>query len=110
MDSSNSPAEAADAAPGTVTLPAPTAWPLVLAFGITLLFAGLVTSESVSALGGFLIIAGAVGWFRNVLPQEVQECVPVTLEQSAIATTRQDVARLKFADQPQRAWLPLETY
>ena len=39
----------------TLELPASTAWPLVLAFGITLTFAGLVTSGAVSVLGGFLI-------------------------------------------------------
>ena len=32
-------------------MPAPTAWPIVLAFGITLLFAGMVTSGAVSVLG-----------------------------------------------------------
>jgi len=94
----------------TLELPAPTAWPLVLAFGITLAFAGLVTSESVSVLGGILIIAGAVGWFRNVLPHEEHESVSVTPGEPAIATTRRDVARLEVADQPKRAWLPLETY
>ncbi len=36
---------------GSVELPAPTAWPIVLAFGLTLVFAGLVTSASVSLLG-----------------------------------------------------------
>src|SRR5579859_1678853 len=95
---------------GTLELPAPTAWPLVLAFGTTLAFAGLVTSESVSVLGGVLVIAGAVGWFRNVLPHEAHESVPVLPEEPAIATTRRDVARLEVADQPKRAWLPLETY
>ncbi|MCU1334059.1 MAG: hypothetical protein JWM08_3051 [Candidatus Angelobacter sp.] len=95
---------------GTLELPAPTAWPLVLAFGITLVFAGLVTSESVSVLGGILIIAGAVGWFRNVLPHEEHESVSVTPGEPAIATTRRDVERLDVASQPQRAWLPLETY
>jgi hypothetical protein len=95
---------------GTLELPAPTAWPLVLAFGITLVFAGLVTSESVSVLGGILIIAGAVGWFRNVLPHEEHESVSVTPGEPAIATTRRAVARLDVASQPQRAWLPLETY
>jgi len=95
---------------GTLELPAPTAWPLVLAFGTTLAFAGLVTSESVSVLGGVLVIAGAVGWFRNVLPHEAHESVPVMPEEPAIATTRRDVARLEVADQPKRAWLPLETY
>ena len=91
-------------------LPAPTAWPLVLAFGITLVFAGLVTSEPVSVLGGILVIAGAVGWFRNVLPHEEHESVSVTPGEPVIATTRRDVARLEVADQPKRAWLPLETY
>ncbi len=91
-------------------LPAPTAWPLVLAFGFTLVFAGLVTSESVSVLGAVLAIAGAVGWFRNVLPHEAHESVPVMTEQAAIATTRHDVARLEVANQPKRAWLPLEIY
>ena len=95
---------------GTLELPAPTAWPLVLAFGITLTFAGLVTSGAVSVLGGFLIIAGAVGWFRNVLPYEAHESVSVTPVEPAIATTRRDVARLEMANQPQRAWLPLEIY
>jgi hypothetical protein len=94
----------------TLELPAPTAWPLVLAFGIALIFTGLVTSESVSVLGGMLAIAGAVGWFRNVLPHEAHESVPVMLGETAIATTRRDVARLEVANQPQRAWLPLETY
>jgi hypothetical protein len=75
-----------------------------------LLFAGLVTSEPVSVLGGILIIAGAVGWFRNVLPNEKHESVSVTPVEPAIATTRRDVARLEVASQPHRAWLPLETY
>lgn len=93
-----------------VELPAPTAWPLVLAFGITLVFAGLVTSGSVSVLGGVLVIAGTVGWFRNVLPHEAHESVSVVSDQPAIATTRRDVARLQIAHKPQRAWLPLEIY
>ena len=91
-------------------LPAPTAWPLVLAFGFTLVFAGLVTSEPVSVLGAVLAIAGAVGWFRNVLPHEAHESVSVMTEQPAVATTRPDVARLEVANQPKRAWLPLEIY
>ena len=42
----------------TIELPAPTAWPVVLAFGLTLVFAGLVTSRSVSILGAILALAG----------------------------------------------------
>ena len=61
----------------TIEVPAPTPWPIVLAFGITLLFAGLVTSEAVSVLGAVVAIAGAVGWFRDVLPYEAHESVQV---------------------------------
>src|SRR5713226_3751034 len=95
---------------GTLKLPAPTAWPLVLAFGLTLVFAGLVTSESVSVLGGVLAIASAVGWLRNILPHEAHEFVSVVPDQPSIATTRREVARLEVANQPKRAWLPLEIY
>jgi len=49
----------------------------VLAFGITLVFAGLLTNATVSMLGGIIAIAGAVGWFRDVLPFEAHEIVPV---------------------------------
>jgi len=53
-----------------IELPAPTAWPMVAALGITLGFAGLVTNGIVSVVGVVLTIAGAVGWFRDVLPVE----------------------------------------
>src|ERR1051325_10228713 len=59
----------------TLEMPAPTAWPIVLAFGTTLLFAGLVTSASISILGAVLMVVGAVGWFRDVLPHEAHEAV-----------------------------------
>src|SRR5215510_10201119 len=93
-----------------VQLPETTARHIVLAFGIALIFAGLVTDVSVSVLGAVLAIAGSVGWFRNVLPHEAHESVPVVPEQAAIATTRRDVARLEIASQPKRAWLPVEIY
>src|SRR5687768_8942563 len=50
-------------------MPAPTAWPLVVALGITLAFAGLVTHAAVSAVGIVLVLIGAVGWWRDVLPE-----------------------------------------
>ena len=55
--------------PEKIEMPAATAWPLVLAFGFTLVFAGFVTAASVSILGTILIVAGAAGWFRQVLPR-----------------------------------------
>src|SRR6266852_1442031 len=97
-------------APREIEVPAPTAWPFVLAFGFTLLFAGLVTSLSVSVLGAVLSLAGCIGWFREVFPHEHEEVVPVVPEDTRITTERRIVERLPVtADQP-RAWLPVHTY
>ncbi len=68
-------------APVEIEMPASTAWPIVLAFGFTLMFAGLLTSVSVSALGLVLSVAGCVGWFREVFPQQHEETVPVVFEE-----------------------------
>jgi hypothetical protein len=96
--------------PGAVSLPAPTTWPIVLAFGITLLFAGLVTTVPVSILGAALAVIAGVGWFRDVLPQEKQETVEVG-EQPVLATSdRRVVERLPIAPELPRALLPLEIY
>jgi hypothetical protein len=102
------PAEASP--PETVRLPAPTSWPIVLAFGVSLLFAGLVTSASVSLLGAILVIAGCVGWFRDILPHEKHVEVPIVEEYAPITTARPQVSRLPIAPDLPRALLPLETY
>jgi hypothetical protein len=103
-------ADRSTGAPVEIEVPASTAWPLVLAFGFTLMFAGLLTSASVSVLGVVLAVAGCVGWFREVLPQEHEETVPVTFEEYRIATERRIVERVPVAPQLVRAWLPLQTY
>src|SRR5271170_8071432 len=97
-------------AAGTVRLPAPTSWPIVLAFGVTLLFAGLVTSASVSLLGAILVISGCVGWFCDILPHEKHVEVPLVEEYAPITTARSQVARLPSAPDLPRAVLPLEAY
>ena len=81
-------AQEAEPLSGSVELPAPTAWPIVLAVGLTLVFAGLVTSASVSLLGAILAVASCVGWFRDVLPHEKHESVPVAEKVPAVATSR----------------------
>ena len=97
--------------PSTVELPAPTAWPIILAFGFTLMFAGLVTSASVSILGLIFTVAGCVGWFRDVLPHEKHESVPVVPRAVTMATSRPQVARVEWMNQElHRARLPLEIY
>jgi len=102
--------QASEEAPNTIEMPAPTAWPIALAFGITLLFAGLVTSEAVSILGAIIAIAGAVGWFREVLPHEAHESVPVVPQLVEVTTTRREVARIGIGLELRRAYLPLEIY
>jgi hypothetical protein len=104
------PAEQRSRAPSEIEVPASTAWPLVLAFGFTLVFAGLLTSASVSVLGAVLAIAGCVGWFREVFPHEHEDVVPVVPADLVIATERRVVERLPVAPEQVRAWLPLETY
>ncbi len=96
--------------PDTLEVPAPTAWPVVLAFGTILLFAGLVTSGFVSFLGAVLMAASAVGWFRDVLPHEAHESVVVRPGVPAVVTSRRTVAHVQIAGELPRAWLPLEIY
>lgn len=97
-------------APRAIEVPAPTAWPFALAFGVALLFAGLVTSPSISALGAVLSLAGSVGWFRQVLPHEHEESVPVIPEDIRVRTGRPLVERLPISADQLRAWLPVQTY
>src|SRR5580700_1385060 len=94
----------------TIKMPASTSWPLVLAFGMTLLFAGMVTSDAVSVLGAIVAIAGAIGWFRDVLPHEAHETVAVMPEAAPVTTARRGVVRMAVANELQRAYLPLEIY
>ena len=96
--------------PREIDVPASTAWPLVLAFGITLLFAGLLTSLSVTVLGAVLSVAGCVGWFREVFPQQHEEPVRIVSEDLRITTSRRIVERVPIAADQLRAWLPVHTY
>ena len=96
--------------PAEIKVPASTAWPIVLAFGFTLMFAGLLTNASVSVLGFVLAAAGCVGWFRDVFPREHQERVPVVFEERRIMTEHPVVERIPVTPTLVRAWLPLETY
>ena len=93
----------------TILLPAPTPWPIVLAFGIALAFAGVVTNAIISAFGGVLVVCGCYGWFRQVLPQEAQEEVPLEEDKTTITSVRKEVARIHISEL-HRAYLPLETY
>jgi hypothetical protein len=106
----STPIEQASRPPQEIASPAPTAWPLVLAFGFALIFTGLLTSVSVSVLGAVLTVAGCVGWFREVLPLEHELELPIVPEEFAAVTNRPVVDRLPVAPDQLRAWLPLRTH
>jgi len=92
-----------------VELPAPTAWPIILAFGVMLSFASLVTNAGIGIAGIALAISGCIGWFRQVLPQEHHEMVPRAAAVAEAVSIRTSVARLDVSDQ-HRAYLPIESY
>jgi hypothetical protein len=93
-----------------IEVPASTAWPLVLAAGCTLAFAGLLTNLSVTILGAILSAAGCVGWMREVVPGDHEEPLAIFPEDSQVTTKRRVVDRLAIAPEQVRAWLPVRTY
>jgi hypothetical protein len=110
MPPADSQSQASETSPGTIHLPAPTAWPITLALGAALLMAGLVTNAEIGILGAILFLAGCVGWFRDVFPQEKEEAIEVKVEIARVVTYRREVERLPVAPDLPRALLPLETY
>jgi hypothetical protein len=92
-----------------IEMPASTAWPILLAFGITLCFASLVTSAGVGFAGFVLVCCGVGGWARQVLPDERYEMVPVTATRSAPLRPRTHVAHIEISE-VHRAFLPVESY
>lgn len=94
---------------GVVHLPTPTSWPLVLSLGITLLLTGLVTSWVISLLGVVLTLPAIVGWFRQVLPHERHEEVPVVTRVDQIMSRRTNVIRIPLSEEHRKV-LPYETY
>jgi hypothetical protein len=83
---------------------------MVLATGVALMFAGLLTTASVSFLGVVLAVAGSVGWFREVLPHPHEEVLTVVPDEVRVTTDRREVERIPVAAEQVRAWLPVHTY
>jgi hypothetical protein len=93
-----------------VQVPACTGWPLVAAFGFTLVFAGLLTHVMISSLGAITLCAGLAGWFGQVLPQEAHDSVAVEEEERAPAPLIPKVRHLEIGQSGHRARLPLKIY
>jgi hypothetical protein len=97
-------------AENVVQVPASTGWPLVAAFGFTLVFAGLLTHVMVSCLGVVTLCAGLIGWFREVLPREAHDTVPLEEEEAIPAPTSPKVRHLEIGQSGHRARLPVKIY
>src|ERR1043165_6699197 len=94
-----------------IEVPAPTPWPMVTSFGLALLLAGLVTSLAVSVVGLVLILFGAAGWLRDVLPASKEEQVAIvpTLEPILARSTRK-VAHLQPGAEGHRVYIPVAVH
>ncbi len=94
-------------------MPAPTVWPMIMAFGITLLCAGLVTHVAVSVVGVILVLRSAVGWFREVLPVEKHELMrvrPVGQRPQPVKVSSRSVAYLQVGAGSHRVRIPAEIH
>jgi hypothetical protein len=96
--------------PTTIEQPAPTVWPMVLAFGVTLIFGGLVTHVLVSVVGAILMVTAGIGWSRQVFPEPHVEYVSVPSlpeEDEAWLATR-SISRLAPGEAGHRVRIPVE--
>ena len=91
-----------------IELPAPTFWPIVFAFGLTLSFAGLVTHWSVSVVGLVIAARGMAGWWSNVIPHEEHEEVAVNpaLRPAPVMVEARSVVRLQIGERGHRIRVP----
>ena len=99
--------------PSHIDLPAPTMWPMVTAFGLALMAAGLVTNLAVSLTGFILALSGAIGWWRDVLPAEKHEPVPLLRPAERAAPVRPAPAAvdyLKLGEMGHRVRVPAEIH
>src|SRR3954454_7775409 len=81
-----------------IEMPASTAWPILLAFGITLCFASLVTSVGVGIAGLVLVCCGVAGWAKQVLPEEHHEMIPVKARRFMPSGVKTQVAHIQVSE------------
>ena len=91
-----------------IELPAPTFWPMVFSFGLTLIGAGLVTHWVISATGLIIFARAAYGWWVNVIPHEEHEEVPINvkLRPAPIMVEARSVVRLSPGEEHHRKMVP----
>src|SRR5438105_3649427 len=95
-----------ESTPTTIPAPAPTAWPLIVALAISLVFTGLVTHVAVSIAGAVVLIFGAVGWWYEVLPNQKEEAVAII----PVAPVLKSSVAVDYLARGHRPQIPAETH
>src|SRR6266481_4668005 len=93
-----------------IQVPSSTGWPLVAAFGFTLVFAGLLTHVMVSILGAIAFSKCLDGWFNQLLPHEAHDSVALEKEEAIPTGPSPKVRHLEIGQFGHRARLPLKIY
>jgi hypothetical protein len=105
--------EAGERSEGThIQMPAPSFWPMVFAFGITLLVAAIITHWSVGVVGLVIALRSVVGWWRNVIPHEEHEEVPIdpAHRPTPLLVEARSVVRLQIGEGRHRVRIPEEVH
>jgi hypothetical protein len=92
-----------------VLMPAPTAWPMVLALGLTLTISGMLTHWVVSLLGLVLTLRSSIGWFFEVVPDDHHISTPMQAGIVKVSSSRLTRRHQAF-EGSFRKILPLETF
>lgn len=96
-----------------IEMPAPSFWPMVMAFGLTLLLAGMVTHYAVSVVGLIILLRAAVGWWRDVIPKELHEHIPIRLPEewaAPVRTSGRSIAKLHVGVEHHRMHYPEQVH
>jgi hypothetical protein len=110
---STNPEEPAAAGPDSVLMPGPTAAPLVLALGMTLLAAGAMTGALFLIAGAVVLAAGLASWIADLLPGRGHVHEPLvepSLRARPVSAAAGSVEHLRTGLPGYRLRLPVEVH
>ena len=96
-----------------IPMPAPTLWPLALALGVMLIFAGIAVHTALVSYAGILVgLIAAVGWWRVVIPEDEHEACAVDPHKrpSRIEVGTRTVMHLQLGEASHRVRIPEEIH
>jgi hypothetical protein len=97
----------------SVEMPRPSAWPMVMALGLALAAAGVVTGPAFLLVGGVVLVAGLAGWVAQLLPGEGhihEPLVEPALRPRPVTVAPETVERLRAGVPGYRLRLPEQVH